>query len=159
MLPSYLWTLPPCRPCTTSSPASSCMPGLFSALVLRGTNAFCIESCKKAARVSLVIIFTRRILALKEAVGLTVSQDFSQSLFLPQLNATLLSFLPHCYIHQELCCHSCFLYFWYLLRLKYQTCSGMELAQIREKSNRVARNTIPHLQTSANLPNLTFLWE
>lgn len=48
---------------------------------------------------SRVIILARKILALIEAVGLTVSQDFSQSLFLPQLSAALLPFLPHCYSH------------------------------------------------------------
>lgn len=58
---SCLWTLPPCWPSMTSQPPSSCTAWpVFSALVLRSTNAFCIESCKKAAQMSLVI-FARRI--------------------------------------------------------------------------------------------------
>ena len=98
-LPSRLWTLPSHWPSRTSSSASSRTACLFVALVLRGTNAFCIGSCEKAAQVSLVIILARRTLAHTEAVGLTISQDFSQLLFLPQLNALVSSILPHCYSH------------------------------------------------------------
>lgn len=53
---------------------------------------------------SLVIIFPKNILALLEAVGLTVSQIFSQSRFnfSSKANGAALPLLPCCYIHQEL---------------------------------------------------------
>lgn len=51
----------------------------------------------------LAIIFPRNILALIEAVGLTVSQDFSQSpfCFLSMAGGAKLSLLTRCYFHQE----------------------------------------------------------
>lgn len=157
---SCLWTLPPCWPSLTSQPLSSCMAWpVFPALVLRSTNAFCIESCKKAARMSLVI-FARRIwLSWKVWVWQFPSISDNHFFF----------FFPSSKLLCSLCFSVAFIgfpvitvalsYFWYLLRLTYQTSCGMELAQMREKGNRVVRNKIPNPQNSVNLPSLIFQWE